>query len=620
MKQLGCWVLLCIAVSSAAAADLDDLEALEGFFDGIMAVQLPQYLSPGGAVSVVKDGEVLFAKGYGWADKEAGISVDVETTLFRPGSNAKLFVWTAVMQLTERGMLDLDRDIQEYLDFPLPRTLLDGRRAGPITLRHLMTHTAGFEDVVSEVFVARADLIRPLGEYLQDVPARVFPAGETAAYSNYGTSLAAYVVERVSGQPFYAYVEEHIFQPLAMEYSTFRQPLPDELEPYMAKGYVVRDNSPAAGGFEWVQSYPAGGLASSTGDMARFMLAHLQEGEAVLEPETAAYMHRQHFTHHPDLTGMALGFIEVEHNGYRALVHGGDTPQMHTGLYLLPDEDVGLYVAHNGAAAGFARMVIFEAFMDRFFAAPPPQREPGEVDKQIGESYLGWYHPTRANFSGVESVLRLLQPTLVAFDEDGNLTMQAAGRQRRFGPAGDNVFQEVDGPFKVAGILDEEGRPAMLYTGDPFPLLRSPWYTAPVVLGLLLGGSVLWFGSFVLGFLRRIVVLRKGLAPAWNLWLPVLLFSFGMAAFFAILGTVMANINPDYGMPQPFFERPETAYSLLRITAFALAAAALWMLLSTARSWLRGRQRFSVRVYHSASVLWAGGLVWLLYYTNFLRW
>ena len=194
-----------------------------------------------------------------------------QKTLFRPGSVSKLFVWTAVMQLAEQGKLDLDRDINEYLDFKIPEAF-----GQPITLKNIMTHTAGFEEQVKDLFA----LGKPspnLGEYVKThVPQRIFAPGTTPAYSNYATTLAGYIVERMSGQSFDDYVEQNIFKPLGMIRSTFRQPLPPELAPLMSNGYLLASDE--AKPFESIGPFPAGSMSSSAVDMSKFMLAHLQEG------------------------------------------------------------------------------------------------------------------------------------------------------------------------------------------------------------------------------------------------------------------------------------------------------------------------------------------------------
>src|SRR6266850_2493362 len=194
-----------------AAADL------EIFLDGLMPLQLEHADIAGAVVAIVKHGKLLFAKGYGYCDYEKKVPVSPENTLFRPGSISKLFTWTSVMQLVEQGKLDLDRDVNSYIDFKVPATF-----GKPITLRNVMTHTPGLEETGKELFVSDAAHVRPLGEYLRDhLPARIFPPGTTPAYSNYATALAGYIVQRISGKPFEQYVSENIYGPLSMPHTTF---------------------------------------------------------------------------------------------------------------------------------------------------------------------------------------------------------------------------------------------------------------------------------------------------------------------------------------------------------------------------------------------------------------
>ncbi|HEX4860445.1 MAG TPA: serine hydrolase domain-containing protein, partial [Rhizomicrobium sp.] len=244
-------------------------EDLHGFLDGMIPYALHRGDIAGATIAVVKDGHLLFAQGYGYADIKTMRPVVADETLFRPGSVSKLFTWTSVMQLVEQGKLDLDRDVNDYLDFKVPEKF-----GKPITLRNIMTHTSGFEETLSELFLAKPEQQYPLREYLiRHMPQRIFPPGKVVAYSNYATTMAGYIVQRVSGEPFDAYVEHHIFAPLGMTHSTFSQPLPAKFAGDMAKGYKVA--SAPAGPYELVGLAPAGSLAASGGDMARFMIAHL---------------------------------------------------------------------------------------------------------------------------------------------------------------------------------------------------------------------------------------------------------------------------------------------------------------------------------------------------------
>ena len=131
----------------APAAPQLTREDLEAWLDGFLPYALARGNIAGGIVVVVKDGQVLLQKGFGYADVEKKLPVDPDQTLFRPGSVSKLFTWTAVMQLVEQGKIDLDADVNQYLDFKIP----PGPDGEPITMRDLMTHTAGFEEQVKEL-------------------------------------------------------------------------------------------------------------------------------------------------------------------------------------------------------------------------------------------------------------------------------------------------------------------------------------------------------------------------------------------------------------------------------------------------------------------------------------
>ena len=160
------------------------------FLDGMLPSGMAIGDIAGATVAIVKDDAVLLTRAYGFADVEKRIPVSAEQTLFRPASISKLFTWTAVMQQVEAGKLDLDGDINDYLDFKI-----EGYGGAPIKLRHLLTHTAGFEESLLDLLVEDVAKVKPLGEALKDgIPARIYPPGTVPAYSNYGASLGGYIV------------------------------------------------------------------------------------------------------------------------------------------------------------------------------------------------------------------------------------------------------------------------------------------------------------------------------------------------------------------------------------------------------------------------------------------
>jgi CubicO group peptidase (beta-lactamase class C family) len=434
---------------------------LEIFLDGLMPLQLERDDIAGAVVAVVKDGKLLFARGYGYADVATKKPVSPDSTLFRPGSVSKLFTWTSVMQLVEQGKLDLDRDVNEYLDFKIPATY-----SQPITLRHIMTHTAGFGEAIKDLFIKDTSELQPLGTYLAThLPNRIFPPGTTPAYSNYATSLAGYIVERVSGKPFNDYVRDNILAPLGMERTTFAQPLPENLKPLMSSGYILASGK--AKPFEVVQAWPAGSVSTAATDMARFMIAHLQNGELngarILRPETATLMHSRQFSPNPALNGMALGFYEETRNGHRIIGHAGDTICFHTDLHLLLNDGVGFFVSYNSPGKGISnRTALWHKFLDRYFPYEIPPALPVSTaaadERQVAGNYITSRRPQGNLFEG----LSLLGQATVTAGPDGTISVSNmrdfAGQLKKFREIQPLVYQEIDGQDRVAFQRDAGGR------------------------------------------------------------------------------------------------------------------------------------------------------------------
>lgn len=248
--RLASFVLAAAAASIGTVAQADasqpaapvqlTAEDAAAFLDGLLPTSMSIGDVAGATVSIVKDDSLLLTRAYGLADVAKQIPVSAQDTLFRPASISKLFTWTAVMQQVEAGKLDLDHDINEYLDFKI-----EGYGGQPIKLRHLMTHTAGFEESLLDLLVDKIEDVKPLGEALKhSIPARIYPPGTVPAYSNYGAALAGYIVSRVSGVPYEQYIEDHIFEPLHMEHSTFRQTLPEGLREHLSNSYHAASGEP----------------------------------------------------------------------------------------------------------------------------------------------------------------------------------------------------------------------------------------------------------------------------------------------------------------------------------------------------------------------------------------
>ncbi|HET9337075.1 MAG TPA: serine hydrolase domain-containing protein [Sphingomicrobium sp.] len=478
---------------------------VDAWLDGFMPYAIARGDIAGAVVVVVKDGQVLTQRGYGFSDIEKRKPVSPETTLFRPGSVSKLFTWTAVMQLVEQGKIDLDKDINEYLDFEIP-----ARNGKPITMRHVLTHTTGFEETVRHLIHDNPDKLVPLDRYVKgSLPERVFDVGTTPAYSNYATALAGYVVARQSGMSFDDYVDRHIFQPLGMRHSTFRQPLPKQLQPFMSEGY--RAASQEAAKFEFVDPAPAGSLSASGADMGKFMIAHLNGGAGLLRPETARLMHNYRLDMIPGLHRMALGFYEQNINGHRGIAHGGDTGLFHSDLTLFIDDGIGLFVSVNSSGSQGApralRERLFDEFGNRYFPDQPvAAKVDAETSKKHVQQMAGNYFNSRGIRSNFLHILDLISPIAIGPDEEGKLSApmvtNTANKPRRWVEIEPYVWKDVDSDENLAAVVEDgQVKRWSFDTVSPFMVFdRAPWYKNPawlapalyLSLGLIFLAALAW--------------------------------------------------------------------------------------------------------------------------------
>ena len=523
---------------------------IAAFLDGFLPLQLERENVAGAVVCVVKDGKVLFAKGYGYSDVEKKTPVTPDNTLFRPGSISKLFTWTAIMQLVQQGKLNLDHNVNEYLDFKIPDAYPQ-----PITLRNIMTHTSGFEESFKELFVPEGTVLPPLREYLvHHMPERIFPPGAVPAYSNYAAALAGYIVEHVSGKPFNDYVTENIFRPLAMEHSTFAQPLPPQLKPLLSNGYELGTGKPKP--FEVIEPAPAGALSASAADLAHFMIAHLQNGKfenvQIFSPETAQLMHSRQNGFNPELNAMALGFYEESRNGHRIIGHGGDTIYFHSDLHLVLDAGIGFFVSYNSAGKGenSPRNALWKHFLDRYLPFTPPEIQAPSSAAADAKTVSGYYMSSRRDQSTLLDVTNSFEELHVVPEPDGDIKVfplqDLNGQTRRWREIGPLVYREMNGQDRIAFQKDANGRlelrinfPAVIYQRvgllDGYPWNRFLIYFCLTTLILtLLFWPIAWT-------VRRHYGFRLDLTPAqrrWRLAIKLvcaidLIFVLGLAATFS---------------------------------------------------------------------------------------
>ena len=598
--------------AGAPEMTVDDVSA---FLDGVMPLQLRREDVAGAVIVVVKEGKILFAKGYGYANVEKRIPVSPDGTLFRPGSISKLFNWTSIMQQVEQGKLDLDRDVNDYLDFKIPPTF-----PKPITLRDIMTHTAGFEETAQELFVADAAHLTPLGNYVKEhLPERIFPPFTTPAYSNYATTLAGYILQRVSGEPFADYIDNHIFHPLGMMHCTL-----------MSEGY--RAASQPSKPFEFVEATPAGSSSVTGTDMARFMIAHLQDGQyegvQILRPETARLMHSRQFSNLPDMNSMALGFYEESRNGHRIIGHAGDTEYFHSDLHLILDQQVGFFVSYNSAGKGeiSPRDAVWHAFLDRYYPYEPPAVAAVASAAEDARLVSGRYISSRRAQTTVLKVLNVLGEPKGFANAGDTISVDALkdlnGQPKKFQEIAPLMFREVHGQDRIAFKRDDAGRLVMVIDYPFFVFQRSPGAeNGTFNLWMIVAAIIIFVLTLLLWPVGALVRKHYGrplnLTPQQRrLRLLVRLTCLLDLVFLALFVGFFAMAEKDIGILSPRFN---PLLRTIQIVGWLGLLGTLAALYAAWQSW-KERHWWLSRLGDTLIAVSCLGFVWFVFVWNMLHW
>ncbi len=594
------------------------------FADGFFDRAREEYPHVGAAIAIVHEGALVYAGGYGRYGIDDDRVVDASRTLFGAGSIGKLVTWTAVMQHVERGVLDLDTDVNEYLTtFSIPATFDE-----PITLRHLMTHTPGFDDTAIGSVTRDVASLTGLETYLAThLPTRLRPPGRVTQYSNYGAALAGFIVAQASGIDFNAYVENEILTPLGMERSSFRQPLPAELAAEATPGHVLTPTGRiTAVPHVFGEIYPAGTGYFTTTDLARFMIAHLDSGPPILRVETAQTMHARAFGNDPRLPGMALGFIEGEANGLRTLWHTGTSPAgSHGILVLVPSTRTGIVMLANTVNTGLSRALVGD-FFDAFFPRPAAEAAgAGEaanapVSAAGLPSIAGSYRQNWHAHHGIEKIDALNLESRLAETGDGAIRARFEdGVSREYVAVAPDLYREVDNGTLLAVERDADGRVVRLYRGDRPIVAYEPLALREIAVFniVLMNLSLTLLGAFaarpivgaiarrITGHQRPVWTGRERIARSLGIatgWLGIAFFA-GYAGILVLAGTTSVLRSP---LAVIVFNLP----GLLILLAVALAVAAV-------SAW-KGRASLASRIHLSLLSPAALALAWFAWQWNVL--
>jgi CubicO group peptidase (beta-lactamase class C family) len=446
----------------------DDPQELERFLDAIFTEQMEKQHIPGAVFVFVKDGRVFFSKGYGFANLERRQPVVPERTIFRIGSISKVFTANAIVQLADRGRLRLQTDVNRYLT----KLKVAATYPEPVRAAHLLTHTAGFDEIRPGTQGPNAESVLPLADFLRTRLVRIRPPGETIAYSTYGITLAGLLVEEVSGMPFESYLAKNIWQPLKMERTTIT--VPAALKDDLALGYDYENGTNQPQAYEWYHTTPASSINSTAMDMARFMIMHLQNGRLgnarIMSERAARDMHRQHATGHPKLPGFAYGFYEDDYQGLRIIEHGGNVAGFSSLMVLLPEHNAGFFMVNHHEDANL-RDIVKWALLEHYY---PPKHAPSIPRPQpdfnaraplfVGSYRWNIYCRTCRGRQALPLLLK------VTSNPDGTLSIN----NKRWIEVAPLFFVREDGGGKLAFRTDSSGKVTHLFTGGFWAFEKVP--------------------------------------------------------------------------------------------------------------------------------------------------
>ncbi len=602
---------------------------IKEFADGFMEEKMRRFSIPGAALAVVADGQVLFTASYGWADLDRREPVSVQETVWPVASVSKLFTATAAMRLVEEGKLDLDRDYRDVVP------ALAGCVHGPVTLRGLLTHTAGLEEDNFGMVRPGLGPLVPLEDYLRRCRLRQRrPPGQRIHYCNHGMVVVGRLIEWASGMRYENYVWQAILEPLGMHRSGFAWD--DGLLSHLAKGYEAVGDGWRAIPIDTILATPSGGLKASVADMAKFLLVHTGDGSVsgrrILRAETLATMQRPHFRFAPQAAGMALGFWERRQNGLEGLEHGGAIRGYSCLFTVWPAERLGVFVIANCQQVAFGEEFV-SAFLDRFYpimddtsedqneagrrnghrSNPHGESEadgnaaagwsPSEQAKPAGltvepmlplERFAGTYYLERYRPESLEKLHGLFAELKVRLCGDGELEIRfpldtlPGWRIRRESAT---LFREVCTGRPVVFLLDETGWPVHVAVNAVLCGERARWYQRStthlaVASGLLIG----WLIGLACT-VRNVGKWRCGSESAiqergWQLWYAIYC-GVGLVWMLGLVGVLVGVDSWRFTYGVPWWLRAGLALPLLAMVTFFVASVKRCRALGKSVRWRR---------------------------------
>lgn len=477
---------------------------LEAFVDGVMREAMARDHIAGATVAIVQNGQVVQKKGYGFASLSPARRVDPDRTLFRIGSISKTFTWIGVMREVEAGRLRLNDPVNLYL--PERVQVRDQGYSNPVRVRHLLSHSAGFEDrALGHLMERDAARERPLTAYLRNErPRRVFGAGMVSSYSNYGAGLAGQAVAYLADKTFERQMEETLFLPLGMRNTSFREPhggreglpgpMPETLAANLATGYRWTSEGYEPRPFEFIGHLaPAGSASSTAGDMARYMQMLLNggvlDGRMIYGPRTAQAFRTRLRNTPAGVNGWRHGFMEYSlPGGFEGYGHAGATLSFMSNMVVVPALNMGVFVTSNTDTGWDLQARLPAAVIRQFYAPPAAPRLGDRTLLDRAGLYEGYYLGTRRAYGGLEGFVgRISGGSQVAVSARGVLTTTHEGRTRTWVQAGDpdsHTFVSTEGEERIAFQVANGQAESYLPPLGVMAYERAPFWSRPWVMAV----------------------------------------------------------------------------------------------------------------------------------------
>lgn len=625
---------------------VSDPAELEVFLDAYLTAQMEKHHIPGVVITFVKDGEVFFSKGYGYANLEESVPMDVDETLLTTASLGKAFAAVGILQQHEQGVIDLHEDVRPYItEFEL-KTNFDEA----LTFANLLTHTDGYEARMIGIAARDEAGLITLEELIEAyTPNQLYPPGQYMTYGDFAASLSGYLTEEISGLPFEEYMANNILLPLDMTDSTFDQRLPDEMAARLAIGYDYSEGEYHPVPTLYIRSAPAGGLRTTAENMNTFMLALLNGGEyqgaRILDDETVEMIFAQQFAPAPNMAGITYGLFEHFENDQRLLLRDGDGVGTRSRMVLLPDHDLGFFISYNAGDSNL-RLDIVSDFLAHYYPVEDDVAPQPVADHQSRTRlFTGTYRPLQADATTFgKSMYFFSQLVEITATNEGYLSITTAGMGGEQssvmgGFEGTSLwveveplyFERVDGSGQLTFVEGESGKIVQMLSGQGYHSIfaRLPWYESQsfqmiliqLVALLLISAVLSTFLGWPLGALiRKLRKQEPNVNTGWGanlarLWAGLVA---GIFVLFAFRTTgVLYAIGGIAGMPNFIWGiTPEMIGALNSI--YIPVALALPLPIFTALAWGNRWWKRSTRIHYSLITLALLAGIWWMNNWNLL--